>query len=310
MTLFGRAILFTVAALWAAGCGVTVRNTTPSMLVRNASGIYPIEARVNKNNSAILDKSIRTDLVIWDQTVPMTLVAPSTDTEPSHWTHSLVVPPGQSEIYYYFRIRYQLEKPLVSIENREAVFPRGAPQKTYLLRISDRMSAGLDSERGRVGSTISVLGKGFTPDDHVSIGGQLMPTTFKDSGVLKFQILPVAGNQSYPVEVVGAANDVIKSGTLIVDNSDFAVIPIALVQGAKAWLTIRIPQPAPPGGITVTLKPSDPTLVDLPASITIKEGKTEAVIKTVGGAIGAATLSVESLGFQPASVPINVVENK
>ena len=310
MTTLGRAILFTMAALWAAGCGVTVRNATPSMVTRNASGIYPIDVSVQANNSAILDKSVKTELVIWDQTVPMALVARSTEGGSSRWTHSLMVAPDHNEIYYYFRVRYQIEKPLVNTENRDAVFPRGAPQKTYLLRISDRMSAGLDSTRGRVGSTISVLGKGFTPDDHVSVGGQLMPTTFKDAGVLKFQILPIAGDQSYLVEVVGAANDMIKSGTLIVDNSDFAVIPIALVQGAKAWLTIRIPQPAPPGGVTVTLKSSDPTLAALPASVTIKEGKTEAVVKTVGGAIGAGTLSVESLGFRPASVPINVVENK
>ena len=312
MKTFLYAVMGAAVISLISGCGVTARSLAPKTVVRNASGIYPIEAVVKKNSNAVLDNSIRTELVVWGQAARMSPLPRTSPDEPQHWTFSLAVPPDQSDVYYYLQVHYQIGKPFVQATDKMLLVPGGAPGKTYVLHITDRMTAGLDSERGRIGSSISILGKGFTPDDHVSIGGQLVPTEFKDSGILKFQVPVIDPDRAYPVEVVGAANDSIKVGTLLVDSSDLGASPspCALVLGAKAQFAVRLPQPAPPGGVTVALKLSDPGLADLPVTVTVKSGKTEAMVKTTGRVVGTGTLTLESPGFHTASVPFSVIFNQ
>ncbi len=310
MKIVSKTFLAALATTMLVGCGATVRNQTPSSVVRNASGIYPITAEVKRPSNAIPDKSVRTELIVWGEAAQMERIPADGESDTSRWTFSLAVPPQHSEVYYYFRVHYDVAKNFTEYQSKQVLAPPDADKKMYVLHILDRISAGLDSERGRVGSTISVLGKGFTRDDQIRLGGQPVATTFKDSSVLKFQIPSITPNQAYAIEVVGASGDVVKVGTLLVDIGDLAVSPspITLVRGANASVAIRLPNPAPADGVLINLTASDAGLTDLPAQVTLKEGKTEAVIKTKGIATGSGTLTLDAIGFQRFTIPVTVVE--
>lgn len=302
-------ILAVAGALGASGCGVTVRNHTPASLVRNASGIYPVEVAVRPRSSPVHASSLHAELIVWNQAAQMERLTPPTADE-ARFVFPLSVPADVSEVYYHFRVHYEIGKPFVEVEKRQMLFPQGAPRKQYLLRILNRASAGLDSERGRVGATIAVLGKGFTPDDQVSIGGELVRTYYRDASVLRFQIPPLQPNQAYPVEIVGGAGDTIKVGTLLVDVADLQLSPnpVLLVRGARAFLAVRVPHPAPAGGLRVNLAASGAVVSGVPESVTIQEGATETLLRVTAAATGSGTLTLDSLGFRPLTVPLHIIE--
>lgn len=286
------------------GCGVTVQNMTPQAMTRNSSGLYPISVEVKRNSNAVLAGSVQPMLILPDQSVPMVPVAGSSN----RWEYTVAVPANVNQWPYYFKVNYTQEKALVSYEPRSQLDPENAPAYTYVLRITDRTAVGLDARRARVGSVVKVLGRGFTPNDQVLFNGEFVPTRFENENALSFQVPGVPGNKAYTVEVQDGGSK-LNFGDLLVDISQFAAnpheTPIAL--GATAFVNVVIPQPAPPGGLPVSLTVSDAELLDAPATVTIPEGQTSAEVKVKGKSLGVGSISLNAEGFNTGAIPVRVV---
>jgi hypothetical protein len=65
--------------------------------------------------------------------------------------------------------------------------------------------------------------------------------------------------------------------------------PAIVVGGGSAEITVRIAQPAPAGGIKVSLASSEPDLVRIPSSVEIAEGETSGTIQVPSSAVSVAT---------------------
>jgi hypothetical protein len=71
-------------------------------------------------------------------------------------------------------------------------------------------------------------------------------------------------------------------------------------------IPITLSDPAPAGGLVVTLASSNSAAVTVPASITVPEGQTSANFTLAGVAVGTATVSATATGYQSASLPVTV----
>lgn len=72
-------------------------------------------------------------------------------------------------------------------------------------------------------------------------------------------------------------------------------------------LTIQIPNPAPPGGIPLTLQIQNSTIASLPTNaVTIPEGQRSATVMVSGNIGGATVVVVTSPQFNPATVVVSV----
>ena len=68
--------------------------------------------------------------------------------------------------------------------------------------------------------------------------------------------------------------------------------------------TVTLAQPAPAGGVTITLTSGDSSLVSVPSSVFIAEGDQTASFTITGVAIGVTTISASGDGFATATLPI------
>jgi hypothetical protein len=83
-----------------------------------------------------------------------------------------------------------------------------------------------------------------------------------------------------------------------------------LHNGDTATATVELYAPAPPGGAVVTITSADPDLVDVPATVTVAEGETEATFTITAGGPVAAITNVEVIaalnGFDDGD-PVSVL---
>jgi hypothetical protein len=72
-------------------------------------------------------------------------------------------------------------------------------------------------------------------------------------------------------------------------------------------LTVQLPNPAPPGGVTVYFNPQNSVLISLSAkSVFIPEGQTTGTVTVIGNISGAVVIDITSPGFQPTFVVVSV----
>lgn len=86
-----------------------------------------------------------------------------------------------------------------------------------------------------------------------------------------------------------------------------SVVPASLIikTGSRATLIFTIPTPAPPGGLPVTITTNIPSSVILP-EVFIGEGNRSVSVPLEGGNSGIGVLYVETPGFAPVEVPVEV----
>jgi hypothetical protein len=289
------------------GCGVTVRNHTPQAMPRNPSGLYVVSVEVTRPDNTVVAGSVQPYLVLPDQTVPMVATPRITN----RWEYTVAVPADATQWPYYFKVEYLVEKWLVKQEPRTQFDPPDAPKRVYKLYLTDRTAANLDARRGRVGSTIKALGRGFTPEDQVLLNGQAVPTRFESENTLSFQVPAIAGNKTYAVEVSDGGST-LKFGELLVDTSTFGISPkdATFVLAAKGTVVITLPQPAPDGGLLIRIEPTDPTLLDLADQVTILEGRTQAHVPVKARHVGSGAITLAAEGFHNGTLPFRVVAPK
>ena len=90
----------------------------------------------------------------------------------------------------------------------------------------------------------------------------------------------------------------------------FSPSPLALNANQTGNLILTLGQPAPTGGVVVTLTSSNTSVATVPATVTVNAGASTAVV-TVKGLLtaGSTTISGTATGFTTGSVTVNVTVN-
>ncbi len=285
-----------IAALFLAGCNLKVINLTPTSMKANPSSTYTISAQIlKKRGSAIMEGSIRPEVIIDGVSKPMTL-APGND---DIWEYDFEMPQGRNSAAYYLLVRYDVKA------------NDGFRSKEYYTDVSNfiverRYSVELEVDRAPVGTKVAILGRGFENSDKVTVGGVPAPARLESATSLAFYVPSLDPGRNYEVKVLGVRGE-ISVGTLRIDASQIFVTPssLSLSSGQKMPLVFHIPDPAPPGGLRIRVTTDIPQSIIMDV-VTIQAGMKSTSITVEGGRPGIGNLFVEVPGYSEVVVPASV----
>ena len=117
-----------LAPLVLAGCASnTITNITPQQHVRNANGLYPVEARWDSNQRSVRKDSIRPYVVVGMEYYPMRM----TTLTKNRWETVVPVPATQKFLNYRFKFDYEYDSiPIPRADSKSS--------PTYQLEIIER----------------------------------------------------------------------------------------------------------------------------------------------------------------------------
>lgn len=295
-----RKFLFSLGAalslLLLAGCdGIVLTNLTPPSLRENASQIYTITLRVTPKVDAIQRPSIAPHIVIDGQNFAMNKASLGEGI----YEFDYQLPPGRDELAYYFLVNYM-------IVNNGIASPAEAYTEITRSKIERRYVLSLESNRGPVGARIGVVGRGFTPQDVISLDGNPVRTVFESSNSLSFFVPALAAGRNYQVAIASPSGNS-SVGTFRIDGSSLSVSPTSLTlrTGETQTITFTIPNPAPPGGLLLDLTTDVPESVIMP-EILVPQGQTTVTVNVQGGRPGNGSLFLKGYGAGEITVPITV----
>lgn len=276
------------------GCE-TVRLTdlTPKTMVENPSHIYTFTLRVAPRSSTVVGLDPR--IVIDGQNHGMKKSALGEGL----YDFEYQLPPGRDRLAYYFLVNYNVEGNGVL-----------APQETYTqvnqVVIENRYVVRLQVNRGPVGAVVSIVGRGFTPQDTVQFDGTPVRTVLVSANELNFFVPALDAGRTYKVSLRGASgsNDV---GPFRIDASTITVSPtsLALRTGERQNLTFTLTNPAPAGGTLLDVTTDVPESVIMPEVI-VKPGQTNVSVTVEGGRPGTGQLFLKGFGSGEVTIPITV----
>ena len=282
--------------LLATGCQtIVLSNLTPASLPENPSQIYTITLRVTPKSSTIPAASIKPRLIIDGQSFDMKRSAMGENL----FEYDYRVPAGREEIAYYFVVNYQ-------VEGNGAMTPGEAYTGVTHAQIVHRYVLSLEVNRGPVGARISVLGRGFTPQDVVYFDGNPTRTVFESPNAISFFVPALPGGQNYKV-TLGSASGNSPVGTFRIDATTLNVSPssLSLRTGERQNITFSVPNAAPPGGLLLDLTTDIPDSVIMP-EIIVPQGQTSVTVSVEGGRPGNGSLFIKGFGAGEITVPVTV----
>lgn len=292
--LFGLGV--TLATILLAGCqAVVLSNLTPASLPENPSQIYTITLRATPKSNAIVAGSVTPHIVIDGQNYAMT----KSSIGENLWEFDYQLPAGRDQIAYYFLVDYQ-----ISMTN--GVSPAQAYTEVTHASIVRRYVLSLEVNRGPVGARISVLGRGFTPQDVIYFDNTAVRTVYESPNSLSFFVPALPAGQNYKV-MLGSAAGNSPVGTFRIDTSNLTVSPSSLTlrTGDRQSLTFSVPNPAPPGGLLLDVTTDVPESVIMPEVI-VPQGQTSITITVEGGRPGNGSLFLKGYGAGEVTVPVTV----
>lgn len=292
---FTRLLAASAAVLLLAGCDVKLINRTPGTFTENPSGVYTITAEVRVRSGVVNKDTIKPSIVIDGAIFPMSL----SPLAPNLWEYDYKLPPGRGEGTYYFIATYE-----ASSNNREN--QRDTFTEIQKFTVANRYTLSLDVNRAPVGAQVTVLGRGFNPQDVIYVGDTPSQTTYLSGNTLTFTVPAVPGGRNYPV-VVGAPGSGLDVGTIRVDEGAISVFPtsLALATKGRRQLVFTIPAEAPMGGLVLDITTDAPASVIMPEVI-IPAGARSVNVVVEGGTPGSGTIYVKAAGFGETSVGITV----
>src|SRR4051812_15748588 len=165
-----------------AGCEtVTLTDLTPKSMAENPSQIYTFSLRVTPRTNTV--SGVAPHIIIDGQNFEMKKSALGEGL----YDFEYQLPAGRDRIAYYYLVNYNVEGNAVQ-----------TPQETYTnvenVQIVHRYVLSLEVNRGPVGARISVLGRGFTPQDTIHLNGQPARTSFESPNALSFFVPPLEPN--------------------------------------------------------------------------------------------------------------------
>lgn len=279
------------------GCDITVTNLTSGSLPENPSQIYTISLRVHPTSSAVIKSSILPRIIIDGQGFELHKSALGDDI----YDFDYQLPAGRDEAAYYFTVNYKYD-------NNGAPVSQEIYTDVFHLKIIKRQVLTLEAGRGPVGARLSVLGRGFTPQDVVYFGDTPAKTIYNSPSALSFIVPGVEANKNYPVTIGGATGNQ-NAGTFRVDPGSVQINPMALNlrTGEKQSLSFSVPNQAPPGGLLLDVTTDVPESVIMP-EVVIPAGSSTVTITVEGGKPGSGALYLKGYGTGEISIPVTVVK--
>lgn len=278
------------------GCeAIKITNLTPTSYPENPSRIYTITLRVDLNDKDIVQGSVEPYIIIDGQNHLMKKSA----TGPSLYEYDYRLPNGRSALAYYFIVKYEI----AFIERNE---PREVYSELTRVDIASRYVLALETNRGPVGARISLLGRGFTPQDTIYFDSQPIRTQYDSSTSLSFFVPPFASGRNYTV-TLGSASGQTSVGTFRIDSSSLSVAPQSLIlrTGETQSLTFTIATPAPAGGLLLDVTTDVPESVIMP-EVVVPAGQTTVTVTVQGGYPGSGNLYLKGYGAGEVTVPVSV----
>ncbi len=282
-------------ALLFTGCDLRITNMTPENVPENPSGYYDILVSIEPTGSDVIADSIKPYIVIDGQTYPME----ASTRGPHIYKYEYRLPADRREARYYFQIDYELEKNQVTTRRQEITDVQN-------FRLTDRYTLSLDVERAPAGSRVGVVGRGFSPEDRIVIGGEDAETVFHSSNSLEFFVPSLPYGRDYNVELVDNEGSM-NAGTLRIDPGTIRVDPerVSFTTGDRTTLVFRIPTEAPPGGLYIDVTTDIPESIVMPEVI-IPGGSRSVNIPVEGGRAGTGSLFIQKEGYEEVRVPVSV----
>ncbi len=277
------------------GCGtVALSNLTPSSLPENPSEIYTFTLRVTPKSNIVDSQSIAPHIVVDGQNFAM---------KPSSlgggiYEFEYQVPPGRQEIAYYYLVDYRAQNnSTYTNEQAYTDVQHAAIQRRYVL--------SLEANRGPVGASISVLGRGFTPQDVVAFNGNPVRTVFASPTSLGFYV-PALAPGDYAVTLASPAGNS-PVGTFRIDGTTVTATPssLSLHPGEQQQLTFTLPNAAPRGGLLLDVTTDIPESVIMP-EVTVPEGQSSVTVTVQGGKPGTGSLVLKGYGPSDLTIPVSV----
>lgn len=282
--------------LFLAGCqSIVLSNLTPPSFPENPSQIYTITLRVTPKSNVIPKESIKPRLVVDGQVFPMT----RSSIGENLFEYDYQIPAGRTEIAYYFLVSYQ-------VEGNGTI----GKEETYTgvthAKIENRYVLSLEVNRGPVGACISVLGRGFTPQDVIYFDGTATRSVYESANSLSFFVPALPAGQNYKVTLGSAAGNS-PVGTFRIDGSTLSVLPssLNLRTGQRQEVTFTVPNVAPAGGLLIDLTTDVPESVIMP-EVLVPQGQSSVTVTVEGGRPGSGSLFVKGFGAGEISVPVTV----
>ncbi|MDX2186938.1 MAG: cell surface protein [Opitutaceae bacterium] len=306
-----------IVTLALVGCQqVAITNLTPGSLPSNPSQIYTITARIAPKDAGYVKDSVRPRIIIDGQSFAMRKSALGQDI----FEFDYQVAAGRTELAYYFLISYQVEGGNGILVSREDYTP------IQRASIVGRYVLSLEVVRGPVGARVSILGRGFTPNDVVYFEDTPVRTVFESPNSISFFVPPLEPNRNYRVSL-GSGLGTSPAGTFRIDavagtpeapSDAFGTAPgaptgpllanptsLSLRSGERVSLTFTTPLNAPPGGTLIDVTTDVPNSVIMPEVI-IPAGTNTVTVTVQGGAAGTGTLVARGPGVRELVIPITV----
>ena len=164
----------------------------------------------------------------------------------------------------------------------------------------------MQNERGPVGASVTVLGRGFDKQDVIRVGGVDADTEYLSRSTLSFVVPPLKSGKTYDVELIGEKGE-IWIGAFRVDTAKMGVSPssITLAGGDIVNMIFDIGFKAPKGGYPIDVKTNIPSSIIMD-DVVVPEGQSSVSVMLKAAAPGKGFLYVNGLGFNETTVPVVV----
>lgn len=292
--LFGLGAGLGLALL--SGCdSVVLTNLTPNSLPENPSQIYTITLRVTPKIQTIVPGSTKPMIIIDGKNYAMN---PSSLAD-GLYEFEYQLPAGRDELAYYFLVNY-------TTESNGQLTPHDAYTEITHAKIVHRYVLALEVNRGPVGARVSVLGRGFTPQDIIYFDNTPTRTVFESPNALSFFVPALEANRNYPV-MIGSTAGNSPVGTFRIDASSLTVSPSSLTlrSGERQTLTFTVPNAAPPGGLLLDITTDVPESVIMP-EVVVPAGSNTITVTVESGKPGSGSLFLKGYGAGELTIPVTV----
>jgi len=278
------------------GCSRTVlSNLTPQHLPQNPSGIYTFTLANNADRHRIDSDTVRAEMVVNGEVIPMKPVVRGG----SLYEVDFRMPAGQTEVRYFYRLSYD-------VNNRGLIQKKEYVSDLQTSRLVNRYVLSLESERGPVGATIAVMGRGFSQYDTIVVGATEAPTRYFSSNALQFTVPAVEGGRTYDVYLRTGNGDLLV-GSFTVDASTLQVLPgsVDIASGQSTILVFSIDNEAPPGGLPVEVVTNVPESIVMP-EVVIPSGGRSISVTVEGASPDTGKLVARAAGYKEVEIPVSV----
>lgn len=277
------------------GCEtVTLTDLTPKSMAENPSQIYTFSLRVATRTNTV--SSISPSIIVDGQTYKMK----EGPFGQGLYEFEYQLPAGRDRVAYYYLVTY-------NVEGNQVLTPRENYTNVETVQIVRRYVLSLEVNRGPVGARISVLGRGFTPQDAIHFNGAPARTNFESPNALSFFVPPLEPSRNYQVTLSSPAGNS-PVGTFRIDPSSISVLPssLSLRTGERQSLTFTLPNPAPPGGTLLDVATDIPESVIM-SEVIVPQGQTYVSVMVEGGKPGSGSLFLKGFGSGEVTVPVTVM---